>query len=76
LFSRITITILNLGHLPFFYIKQEILKTSVYLRLQVEPSQLGPINRALSLSPIFAPSEDGDRQSPKRHVLNKRQDGG
>jgi hypothetical protein len=62
---------LDIIHLPVFHSKQDVLETVFCLRLQVKPTQLGPIDRA---SPSF---RSGDRiQSPKNCVLNKRQDGG
>jgi hypothetical protein len=46
-----TITILDIIHRPVFYLKHDVSETEICLRLQMEPSQLDPIDRAsLSLS--------------------------
>jgi hypothetical protein len=72
-YINITITILDIIHRPVFYLKYDISETGICLRLQVEPTQLGPIDGAS----FCVPPEDGDRiQSPKRHVFNKRQNDG
>jgi hypothetical protein len=44
-YINITITILNIIHLPIFYLKQNVSETELSLRLQVEPTQLCPIYR-------------------------------
>jgi hypothetical protein len=62
----ITITIMDIIHRPVFYLKHEVSETGFFLRLQV-----GPIERA-HLSRSLLKTETG--LSPKRSVLNKRQD--
>jgi hypothetical protein len=42
----ITITILDIIHRPVFYLKQDFSDTGFCLRLQVEPTQMGPTDRA------------------------------
>jgi hypothetical protein len=62
--SFITITILQIAYRPFFYLKQDDSQTRFSLHLHVDFTQLSPTDR-----------EHGDRtQSPKRRVLNKRDD--
>jgi hypothetical protein len=60
----------NSGHaLLFFYLKHDVSVNGFYLCLQVEPTQLGPIDRA-SLCLCSGP-EDGDRiRSPERYLIN------
>jgi hypothetical protein len=41
-----SITILDIIHRPIFYLEQKVSETGFCLRLQVEPIQLGPIDRA------------------------------
>jgi hypothetical protein len=84
----VTITILYFIHRPVFYFKHNISKTGFCSRLQVELTQLGPMDRAsLCLrTTIFTywakhicsvPPDHGDRnQCPKCCVLNQRQDDG
>jgi hypothetical protein len=43
---RVTITILDIIHRPFFYLKHDVWETGFCLRLQVERTQLGQIDRA------------------------------
>jgi hypothetical protein len=69
----------NSGHYycPVFHLEPNVSETGFCFRLQVEPTQVGSIERA-SLYPDHrqVSPEDGNRiQSPKR-VLNKRQDDG
>jgi hypothetical protein len=45
-YINITKIILNIIHRPVFYSKQNFSKTGFCLRLQVEPTQLGPIDGA------------------------------
>jgi hypothetical protein len=52
-----------------FILNTTFWETRFCLRLQVEPTQLGPMVRAS----LCLRSEDRT-QSPKRHVLNKEQD--
>jgi hypothetical protein len=62
---QVTITIHNIIYRIGFYLKHDVSETGFCLRLQVEPSQLGPIK--------WDPPDVGDRiQSPKHRVLNKR----
>jgi hypothetical protein len=68
-YSSITITIQKIIHGPVFYsyLKHDLWETGFCLRLQVESTQLVQI--------LFPETADGDRiQSPKLHVLNKRED--
>jgi hypothetical protein len=53
LYPIITITVLGIIHRPIFYLKHDISETEFCLCLQVEPTQLGPINRA---SCLWAPA--------------------
>jgi hypothetical protein len=46
LLYRLTITILDIIHRPVFYLKYDVSVTGFCLHLQVEPTQLGPIDRA------------------------------
>jgi hypothetical protein len=39
-------TILDIVHHPVFCLKRDILETGFCLRLQVEPAELGPVDRA------------------------------
>jgi hypothetical protein len=41
-----TIIILDIIHRPVFYLKHDVSETGFCLRLQGEPAQFGPINRA------------------------------
>jgi hypothetical protein len=71
---------------PVSYLRHDVIETGFCLRSQLEPTQLGPVDRArphlgkeglaLLLRSIgYVSLENEDRiQSPKRHVLNKRQD--
>jgi hypothetical protein len=71
-YVNITVMIVDIIHCPVFYLKPDVSKTGIYLHLQVEPTQFGPINIAsISLSrEVQVPPEDGDRiQSPKHCVL-------
>jgi hypothetical protein len=43
---NITITIMDIIHCPVFYSKHNVSETAFCLNLQVEPAQLGPIDRA------------------------------
>jgi hypothetical protein len=57
------------GHRPVFYLKHDVSETRDYLRLQVEPIEMRSIE--------YVPPENGDGfHSPKRRVLNKRQNSG
>jgi hypothetical protein len=46
-YINITITILNIMHRPVFYLKDEISGTEFCLRLQVESTQLDPVDRSV-----------------------------
>jgi hypothetical protein len=69
-----TITILDIIHSPAFYLKHEFSETEFCLLFQVEPIQMGQIERACSCLRTLATSEqvqpeDKDRiQFPKRRV--------
>jgi hypothetical protein len=41
-YINITLTILDSFHRPAFYLKQDVSEIGFYVRLQVEPTQLGP----------------------------------
>jgi hypothetical protein len=41
-----TITILDIIHLPVFYLPRGVSETGYCLCLQVEPTRLGPLDRA------------------------------
>jgi hypothetical protein len=75
----ITITILDIIRCRVLYWKHNVSETRFCLRLQVEPTQLGPIDEAnlcLRSSRVGSP-EDGDKiLSQKLYVLNRRQDNG
>jgi hypothetical protein len=43
---NITITILDIVHRPVFYLKRDVSETGFCLRLQAEPTHLGPIVKA------------------------------
>jgi hypothetical protein len=43
---NIRMTVLDSIHIPVFYLKHDVLKTAICLRLQVEPTQLDPIDSA------------------------------
>jgi hypothetical protein len=90
-YSNITNTVLDIIHRSVFYWNHDVSKTGFCLRLQVESIELGPIYKGsfylrwcpkigyvYVLGPTeYVSTEDGDRiQSPKRNVLNKRQDDG
>jgi hypothetical protein len=49
-YINITISILDIIHRPAFYLKHKVLETGFCLRIPVEPTQLGPIDR-VGLSP-------------------------
>jgi hypothetical protein len=82
---NIRITILDIIHSLVFYLKCNVSETGLCLHLQVEHIQLDPLDRdtlsgdrgylyLLARTKYVLP-EYGDRmQSPKRCVLNKRQD--
>jgi hypothetical protein len=55
--GSVTITVLDIIHRPVYYLKHSVSETGVCPRIQVEPTQLGPINRTNLL--LFP--EDGDR---------------
>jgi hypothetical protein len=40
-----TITVTDINHRPGCYLKQDVLETGVCLRLQVEPTPVGPWKR-------------------------------
>jgi hypothetical protein len=42
----ITLKILEIIHRPVFYLKLDVMETGFCLRIQVEPVQMGPVNRA------------------------------
>jgi hypothetical protein len=42
-----TITILDIAHRPVFYLNQEVSEPEFCLRLQVEPTQMGPIENTI-----------------------------
>jgi hypothetical protein len=44
--NNITITIVDIIHRPAFYLKHDVSDTGFCLRLQVEPTHVGPIDRA------------------------------
>jgi hypothetical protein len=46
-YINITITILGIIHRPVFYLKCNVMETGFSLRPEVEPSQLGSIDRAI-----------------------------
>jgi hypothetical protein len=50
IFQNITITILNIMHCPVFYLERNVSKTEFYPRLQVEYTQLDPVDRASLVS--------------------------
>jgi hypothetical protein len=64
----ITITILDIIHPPVFYLKKKkgISKTEFSLRLQVERTQMGPIERVS----LWTPSED-ETESSLQNVVFK-----
>jgi hypothetical protein len=67
----ITFKILGIVHRPVFYLKHDVSETEIRLSLQVERTQLGPIDR------VSLCLRTADRiQSVKSCVLNKRQDDG
>jgi hypothetical protein len=67
--SYVTIAILDNFHHPVFYLKHGVLKTRFCLRLQVEPTQLGPIARAsLSLRTPVVEAEINLRPTVSRPV--------
>jgi hypothetical protein len=43
---NVTITILDVIQRPVFYLKHDVSETEFCLRLQAEPTLLGPIDRA------------------------------
>jgi hypothetical protein len=45
-YINITITILHIIHRPVSYLKHNILETEFFLRRQVEPTQMGPLEAA------------------------------
>jgi hypothetical protein len=45
-YKTISIIILNINHWPVFYLKHDVLATRVCLRLRVDPTQLGLVDRA------------------------------
>jgi hypothetical protein len=53
-YINITFTILDIIHRPVLYLKHNVSETGFYLRLQVEPTQLGPMD---TISLLFADSE-------------------
>jgi hypothetical protein len=75
---NINITILDIIHRPAVYLKHNVSETRLCLRLQVEPSQLFPFDGgSLMVRNEKVQPEVGYRiQSPKRCVLNKRQEDG
>jgi hypothetical protein len=44
-YINIIIMIMNITHCSVFYLKHNVSETGFCLLLQVEPTQLGPINR-------------------------------
>jgi hypothetical protein len=42
-YINITITILDIIHRPVFYLKRNVSEIGFYSRLQVEPTQVGPM---------------------------------
>jgi hypothetical protein len=46
-YISITMTILDILHRPVFYLKHNVSETEFYLRVHVEPTYLGPIDRAI-----------------------------
>jgi hypothetical protein len=58
----ITITILDIIHRPDFYLKHNVSETGFCFSLQIEPTQLDPLDRAsLCLArPILDPEDGGD----------------
>jgi hypothetical protein len=81
-FITTTLTVLDIIHHPVFYLKHDVSETGSCLHLQVEPTQVRPVNRASlrmrqrqtpSVGPIWVDTTRRDRiQSPKHRVLNKR----
>jgi hypothetical protein len=73
-YISITITVLDIIHLSVCYLEHNVLKTGVCVCLQLELTQVSPVNRAslcLRIPEQFYP--DADRtQSPKCLVLNKK----
>jgi hypothetical protein len=61
----IAVTILNIIHRPVFCLKHNVSETGFCLLVQVEPTQLSPIDRS---SPCLRPPADGERiQSQKQN---------
>jgi hypothetical protein len=82
-FPAISFKILDIIYRPVFCLNHNVSENGFCLRLQVEPTQFGLINKArLCLQSrsgdrnylyLLVPPEDGDRtQSTKRCGLNKR----
>jgi hypothetical protein len=64
-YINITITILDIIRLADFYLKHDVSETGFCFRLQVEPTQMGPIGRAS----LCLRTGDGDRiQYPESRV--------
>jgi hypothetical protein len=58
---------MDIIHRPVFYLEHDVSETGFCLPLPLESYQLGPVQYLVSVS---------GPESPKRHVLNKRQDYG
>jgi hypothetical protein len=66
-YINITITILDIIHHPVFYLKHDFSETELFLRLQVEQAQLGPLGRVSpdwtqaipSIEPNWVRQDDG-----------------
>jgi hypothetical protein len=76
LFYFLTITILHIIHRPILYLKYDASETGFGLRLLVEHTQLGPIDRASLCLRTAATTSVVLIYSLKPCVLNERQDNG
>jgi hypothetical protein len=56
--TNINIVFLDIINRPVFYLKHNVSETGFSLRLQVEPTQLGPIDRASPYLRRPAPTHD------------------
>jgi hypothetical protein len=63
------IEFLDINNLPVFYFKDNITETGFCLRLQVEPTQLGPINRASTYLRTPAPTQGRIYKPSKAQII-------
>jgi hypothetical protein len=50
MFIDVFITVLGIVHLPVFYLKSDISETELCLHIQVESTEMCPIERLVSIS--------------------------